>query len=389
MAFSGSEATAHVVIAGGGPAGTTLAIHLARLGHDVILVAAPAAHRPHQVETFGPAVAEQLRFRGLGQALDHALIQMADFEIKWGGGGFEPREPGQPGFVVDRARFDAALLALTRKSGARVLIGQVSGAACHAKGSWHITLSQSSDVSKVTGDLLIDTSGRRGVLPKQRRRGPRLAGIHGMFCGPNVPAEVRIASAAHHWVWGAPAGEDCYAVTVFLDPANLHATAGTLAVRFQALVYESGLARRDGRENPSSGPVRAIDATPYLDLSCAGAGFFKVGEAALAVDPLSSAGVQIALQSAAAAAAAVHTVSLDPDAFDLVRGFWSRSLARRHTRHAAWSAAFYAEGSARFSTQFWSSRASTMPDASRRDNPWLTKRLCQGGLGNRFAWRKH
>ena len=52
-----------------------------------------------------------------------------------------------------------------------------------------------------------------------------------------------------------------------------------------------------------------------------------------AVDPLSSAGVQIAIQSGVAGAIAVHTLLTDGED-ELVAEFWANELTRRSRQHA-------------------------------------------------------
>jgi hypothetical protein len=149
--------------------------------------------------------------------------------------------------------------------------------------------------------------------------------------------------------------DQTYAATVFLDPRDR--PHRTLAHRYHALVEACGLLEGAG---PCElvGRVTACDATPYVEDAAIDADCLKIGEAALAVDPLSSAGVQMAIQSAVAAAAVVHTLLGDPAAIGLVTAFWSRELARRSARHGAWTAAFYREAAVRFATPFWRLRAS-------------------------------
>ena len=61
-----------------------------------------------------------------------------------------------------------------------------------------------------------------------------------------------------------------------------------------------------------SGPVRVRDATPRMGADLIANDFVRTGEAAVAIDPLSSQGIQEALLAAIQASAAVHTM-LTPD----------------------------------------------------------------------------
>jgi hypothetical protein len=328
-----------------------------------LLVSEPVVRCFHPLETLAPAASEQLAFLGLQPALADALIGMVDFEIRWGRGAFQPREPERPSFLIDRTRFHAALLDLAVADGIALRVGRVLGTARVGDG-WHVTVASPSGLATSTTRLLIDATGRRGLSPRRRRRGHRLMGIHATWRGTALPRTVRVASGASHWVWGSPAGEGRYETTLFLDPLTSRPGDGVLADHVQAAIRGSGVL--DGAADLTlAGPVRASDATPHVDRATVAPGFFRIGEAALAIDPLSSAGIQVALQSAAATAVAIHTLHYDPSATTLAETFLARGLARRHARHAAWAAAFYAEGAAWFQDPFWTTRAAAHTVAPR------------------------
>ncbi|MGH8965511.1 MAG: NAD(P)/FAD-dependent oxidoreductase, partial [Actinomycetes bacterium] len=93
----------------------------------------------------------------------------------------------------------------------------------------------------------------------------------------------------------------------------------------------------------------------------------RVGEAAFAIDPLSSSGVQTAIQTGLAAAAAVHSV-LAPDG-DTHAALTYYTDHQRYSvqRHAATAAARYAEHRLHADAAFWRRRsAGTAPVPSPR-----------------------
>jgi 2-polyprenyl-6-methoxyphenol hydroxylase-like FAD-dependent oxidoreductase len=356
-----SDPHVDVLIAGSGPAGATLARCLHRLGRDVLLVTEPVVRRFHPLETLAPAASEQLAFLGLQPALADALIGMVDFEIRWGGGAFKPRGPERPSFLIDRTRFHAALLDLVVAEGVALRAGRVLGTA-RVGDCRHVTIASPSGSATLTTRLLIDATGRRGLSPRCRRRGHRLMGIHGTWRGTALPRTARIASGQSHWVWGSPAGEGQYVTTLFLDPRTPMLGNGVLAEHVQAAIHGSGVL--DGASDLRlAEPIHASDATPHVNRATSEPDFLRIGEAALAIDPLSSAGIQVALQSAASAAVAINTLHVDPSAATLAETFLARGLARQHARHAAWAALFYAEGAAWFPDPFWTTRAAAHPVA--------------------------
>jgi hypothetical protein len=160
-----------------------------------------------------------------------------------------------------------------------------------------------------------------------------------------------------------------YEATLFLDPRELKAGDGSPEQFYRDAVDACGLL--DGaRSTVVVGSLRAYDATPYVDVDAVDANSLKIGDACLAVDPLSSAGVHIAIQSAVSGAAAVHTLRRDAATLGLITAFWSSELARRSARHTTWSAEFYRAAAERFGTPFWWSRAARVRgDAPRATQP--------------------
>jgi flavin-dependent dehydrogenase len=77
--------------------------------------------------------------------------------------------------------------------------------------------------------------------------------------------------------------------------------------------------------------VRARDASAYFEARLIGDGFIKVGEAAMAADPLSSSGIQLAIQSGIAASAIVNTLLRRPSSSEIAERFYGSRKARRMT----------------------------------------------------------
>jgi flavin-dependent dehydrogenase len=349
-----------IAVIGGGPAGAVMASRLTGLGHAVVLLDGGRVRPWLGAETVTAGAAEQLAFLGLGSVFDVVPIRpTTPFELKWSSDRFEPHDVIRPGALVDRRVFDPALLAAVRRTGVRAHPVEARSAE-RTPGGWRITGVGADGPATIMAGMLIDASGRRDFLPKRRRRAEPLLAVHGRWQGRRLPACMRIAASPQTWAWGVPIMDQTYAATVFLDPRDR--PHGMLARRYHALVEACGLLEGAG---PCElvGPVTACDATPYVEGGAIDADCLKIGEAALAVDPLSSAGMQIAIQSAVAGAAVVHTLLGDPRTIGLVTAFWSRELARRSARHGAWTAAFYRAAAVRFPTPFWRLRASEPADA--------------------------
>ena len=105
-----------------------------------------------------------------------------------------------------------------------------------------------------------------------------------------------------------------------------------------------------------AGDVAAANATPHVAFAQERLSLFRIGDAALALDPIASSGIQAALQSAVDATLAIHNISEDPATGAMVESFVERRLERRAARRATWTAAFYGEVAKVFATPFWTAR---------------------------------
>jgi len=355
--------TTRIAVAGGGPAGAVIALRLVQLGHDVVLVTGTPSRRSHSVETLTPGVSKQLKFLRLGDALDGALVlPAADRQLKWQNSRFEPNLAVKPGALVERSAFDAGLIIAVTRQGVTMLPAEVRRVERIVDG-WRLVCESAEGPVTVISSFLVDATGRRGVLPRKRLRKQRLLGLRGRWRGARLPNCVRVAAHDQFWAWGAPTADRTYEAILFLDPRDLNRAHQSLEQRYRFLVSVCGLLDGAGPAE-CIGPVQACDATPYVELDAVGEDFLKIGDACLTVDPLASAGVQIAIQSAVSGAAAIHTLRGDPAATGLITAFWSGELARRNTRHTRWSAEFYRIAAERFATPFWRSRAAPQSDAT-------------------------
>jgi len=102
-----------VTVVGGGPAGAASAIRLAQLGHRVVLVERAERGRPHVGESLPPTVLPLLQTLGVGERVEAArFLRPRGAIVQWDGVLRDVRDDArdEPGFQVDRGRFDALLL---------------------------------------------------------------------------------------------------------------------------------------------------------------------------------------------------------------------------------------------------------------------------------------
>jgi len=197
-----------------------------------------------------------------------------------------------------------------------------------------------------------------------RWRGAPLIGLHTVWNGEKLPRSIRVEAATDAWIWGAPLPDGGYAISVFHDPRGGR-SEGDLVSRVARVVARSEILK-GARDLRMMDKVTGHDATPTgSEVADQTLRLFRVGDAALTLDPLSSSGVQCALQSAVDCALAIHTLSQNQSTVALVTEFLNRRSSRRAARHTAYAADFYDMANKAFPTLFWLARASPAPSPPR------------------------
>ena len=357
-------AATDICIIGGGPAGSVLGARLAQFGLSVCLVEQVAFPRRHLGESLSPGVVPLLASIGAGPALERAAYpRIRKVSVRWEEARAREDPHGQ-GLLVDRGHFDRLLLEHAGRCGVRILQpGTIESLRRHA-GGWQIAVRAEGRRTELEVRLVADASGRAGVLPRRRvRTGPPTLAVHAYWRGDGLPEYPRIEAGANAWFWGVPLPEGIYNTIVFLDPRDLRAMPGTLAAKFHELLASSSLLPPGVKAHPL-GRLQVADASPYLDEECVTDDSIKVGDAALALDPLSSSGVQKAIQSALAGSAVVNTLLQRPPAQALARRFYRDSVDEASQRHRIWAGGHYAKVAATRPGRFWQERAGAGSAAS-------------------------
>ena len=342
-----------VVVVGGGPAGSAAALRLARLGHKVTLVERQSFPRDHVGEALSPGVALQLEWLGLGgDFLDrHGARRHRASAARWAGD-WEVRPVAPGAATVDRARFDAALLDAARMAGVEVLQPARAASASFAD-RWQIAVQAAEGQRALVADFLVDATGRSGFHGRKRRLlGPRTAALHALWAGTGAGGP-RVAAGRDHWIWASPIPGLGDRVMVFCDPGSLPGDRRGIEAYYWESVRAAGVCSA-GRAEAAP---RLCDASAYVDTGLTGPRFLRVGEAAYAIDPLSSSGVEKAISTGLQSAVAVNTILRRPEDSTLARSFYEEEAARTVRRQAGWAASAYAAAGRGAGEPFWAERA--------------------------------
>lgn len=348
-----------VVILGAGPAGSAAAIRLAQLGFDVALVERACFPRPHVGICIADETAVLLEFLGVAELFrSSAPWRRALTAVHWGSAG--PRFVEQRGYHVDRGKLDQLLL--DRASAGGVTIYQPARAMhppAAREGGYHCDLSVAGVPRRITCAFLMDAAGRRPALPGARTKdGPPLLVLHADWrLRSDAPFDGLIEAGTDAWIWYAQTAKDRATVSVFVDPRRAEFRGGNpLRTKYERLLDQFPVLRSSLTGERCSEPG-ACNATSSHAVDVVGPYHIRVGDACMTVDPLSSQGVHLALQSGIQSAVIVNTILRRPAAAELAREFYRARIGERVALFSRRMREEYARVAARSRHPFWQERA--------------------------------
>ena len=333
-----------VLIIGGGPAGATVAMLLARDGLRVTLVERERHPRFHIGESLLPMNMPIIARLGLMPELERIGVRKpgADFPADNPDGysvfRFERAlDPAWPhAFHVRRDEFDellfrraAAADGVTAHEGMKVESVEVGrdGVAARAR------TAQGEQVLRAR--YLVDATGRDTLLGRQlgvvrRMRRHQTAAIFAHFTGverrPGGDAgNISVYRFAHGWIWVIPLRDGVTSVGAVCSPAHLKQRRGRDAeFLLETLAAVPALAARM-RDARIAGNMHVTGNYSYACERIAGPRWLMVGDACAFVDPIFSSGVYLAMSGAEHAAQVVAGALAEPRR--------EAALQREYARH--------------------------------------------------------
>ncbi len=348
------KADYEVVIVGGGPAGSTAAAYLAKVGLSVAVFESEMFPRPHVGESLVPATTRVLLETGaMGEvdqagfprkygavwtsALSHEVMahewtsptdslddtaaapfnnftQLGEAEVQYS-------ERDQPGvdrdytYHVDRGRFDLILLKHAESLGAKVFQGvRVLRADLDDPDLVTITCRLGPREVGITGRMLIDASGRQTLLGRQLRM--KVAdpvfdqyAVHTWFDGLDRAAltakpekadyiHVHFLPIKDTWVWQIPITDTTTSIGVVTQKHRFAAASTDREGFFWDFVSSRPDLCDALKQAKRVRPFKPEGDYSYAMRQICGDRFVMIGDAARFVDPIFSSGVSVALNSA-------------------------------------------------------------------------------------------
>jgi flavin-dependent dehydrogenase len=344
-----------IAIIGGGPAGAIAAGRLCQLGYRTCLIERRGPARPVVGEALPVSTLRLLDEIGLTSAVERSGALRCDEIVQRWGGGDETVRPTSV-FLIDRGMLDAALLDMAAGAGAEILCPARLRRREQIPAGWNLEVETAAGAGRVTARFLMDACGRRAA--GERRLGASTAALCGRWRGVALPArpQLWIEAAEDGWIWGAPLADGSLVVQFFLqtkDCAGLSQAARE--ARYRTVLSHSKMFA--GCLNGSLiEPIRIRDASGRMAAEPATRNMVRIGDSCVAMDPLSSQGVQSAIRSALQGSVVANTILSGGDHEAAIEFY--RSAARAVAeRHRDTSAALYA-GRGGSASSFWLDRAS-------------------------------
>lgn len=369
-----------VIIVGAGPAGSALACRLASRWNVLLLDRAGSdAHLSQRIGESLPGAASVLlrrlgvygQFLAQNHAERGATVSLWESALpRW----FDPlHDPHGPGWHLDRLRFDAGLRAAAACAGATLMSDAHRTKLKYAAGHWQIEVDASQALHPNArsqmhrAPVVVDASGRSMALARQLDL-MRLEDTSLICLYVHLPCDqrdadqlTRLCADTNGWWYSVRASSGHRVLAFHLDGDD---------PELKLLRDPSRLLAKARRHSvlahlPSAAPDVVVRATmagaSRLDPDSLGstpAGFFAVGDAVLAFDPIASQGLFNALATSEGVAQAVE---LHLTGTPLARDRYVSEMRSVYAHYRSRVNETYARVARYANEPFWQRRAKAVP----------------------------
>lgn len=352
-----------IIVLGAGPAGATAALGLKALGYPVLVVSSPRSYA--SCEGLSERALAGLRNAGCRRAAA-SLPQPTPRFACWNG---LANSANQERLAL-REKLDQALLEDLENNDVRLVSGRIGRLEHLENGDISVTVSEAGGAERVlNAHFVIEARGRSAPGGgAERARGPATVSLLQRWRGPPTEPKSTAVSFADGWAWLASTGDGqrFTQITVAADAADFPKRP---ALRDYFFRYLNSIeeAREFYSDAETVGELVARSSTSVLYRNPIQHRVMRIGDAALAGDPLSGNGIFNALSTALIAPSIVNTIIQSPLRSALAEQFYQNRIGHTFQRLARMGRDFYALEQRWPDRPFWQQRAA-WPDREPAHN---------------------
>ena len=342
-----------VAVLGAGPAGTTAALRLLQLNYRVIIIEKLPFPRFNIGESLSPGVKEILKYIGAEDIAKEvynksSLLSSILWELNQ-----KPIEiPAEQNHhqIVNRASFDHDLLKLCIKKGADILQPFSAGKISVKDDICEIHCSSAKTAQKlVSAHFIFDARGKHGVSNHEKYYiAPPSFAKSATLRNDHFQPQSFLEAHEKFWLWGTTLANNSIRFIFFSDPAK-----NSLQTPSSKLLSQSYFGQQ--LTNHESIFEKSFLSFPFWNTNAINSHCFRLGEAAFALDPLSSSGVEKAMRYSLQAVIAFNSWYRNGDK-DLAQNYLKEKLLETASNHAIMNQIFYQKSFVSTEHSFWKKR---------------------------------
>jgi flavin-dependent dehydrogenase len=345
-----------ILIIGAGPAGTCAALRLLSLGHRVAMVESEPFPRSQIGESLSPGIHHIFEYLDAAELLTASHCQhQLPAQVIW-----EFRQPllltpqlRGHGAMTDRGLLDKGLLELAVERGLQLYHpGRYENSTRQGE-IWQVNIRLHNGMIILPAKFVLDARGKRGIQQQQRLiTAPPMIALWGYLPASRMPAHTCVEAVENGWIWGAPLYDGRYRIITFAAPETIKRQRPHAV--YNSLLQQSHLFRQDRELHPlQSCPVASYAHTqPWQN------NWLQLGEAAFAIDPLSSTGVEKAMRFSMQAVIALNTILKGGDE-KMAQHYYEERLMESVVNHTQWTRQYYGQAWPGPTHTFWQDRSGT------------------------------
>jgi len=306
-----------VLVAGGGPAGSVVALDLSRRGFQVALIEQSNYENFRVGETLPPEIRKLLTDLGLWeQFLASERVESYGIRSAWETPDARHHDflfnPYGCGWHVDRARFDAMLACAAANVGAELMVStRITDLPRETDGQWLLEVAQGGVSRTLRGRLIVDATGRKASiaskLGSKTRVIDRLIGAVALLPRTENAQWTLIEAVENGWWYSAPLPA-ARTVFAYMTDSDLWRNSN-----WEELLRLAPLTSQRAAAIEEQPQIRIVSAASLLRQPVTGPNWIAVGDAALAFDPLSGLGIYKTMETGLRSSAAIaRTFEGDP-----------------------------------------------------------------------------